>query len=36
MTWASWGVDYLKYDNCHTDGSKPEVGCVDMHVYTDG
>ena len=24
-TYASWGVDYLKYDNCYTDGSKPEV-----------
>ncbi|XP_022763867.1 alpha-galactosidase 1-like [Durio zibethinus] len=22
-TFASWGIDYLKYDNCHTDGSKP-------------
>ncbi|KAI5082671.1 hypothetical protein GOP47_0002414 [Adiantum capillus-veneris] len=22
---AAWGVDYLKYDNCHNDGSKPEV-----------
>lgn len=22
-TFASWGVDYLKYDNCYTDGSKP-------------
>jgi alpha-galactosidase len=24
-TYASWGVDYLKYDNCYTDGTKPEV-----------
>ncbi|CAF1193285.1 unnamed protein product [Didymodactylos carnosus] len=24
-TYASWGVDYLKYDNCNTDGTKPEV-----------
>ncbi|KAH7279899.1 hypothetical protein KP509_37G042900 [Ceratopteris richardii] len=24
-TFASWGVDYLKYDNCHNDGTKPEV-----------
>jgi alpha-galactosidase len=24
-TYASWGVDFLKYDNCNTDGSKPEV-----------
>ena len=24
-TYASWGVDYLKYDNCNTDGAKPEV-----------
>jgi hypothetical protein len=23
-TWASWGVDYLKYDNCNTDGTPPE------------
>jgi len=23
-TYASWAVDYLKYDNCHTDGSIPE------------
>lgn len=23
-TYASWDVDYLKYDNCFTDGSKPE------------
>ncbi|KAH9746897.1 alpha-galactosidase 1 [Citrus sinensis] len=22
-TFASWGVDYLKYDNCYNDGSKP-------------
>ncbi|XP_010274933.1 PREDICTED: alpha-galactosidase 1-like [Nelumbo nucifera] len=24
-TFASWGVDYLKYDNCYNDGSKPTV-----------
>lgn len=24
-TYASWGVDFLKYDNCNTDGSKPEA-----------
>jgi len=24
-TWASWGVDYLKYDNCNTDGTPPET-----------
>ncbi|KAJ7299486.1 hypothetical protein O6H91_Y223000 [Diphasiastrum complanatum] len=24
-TFASWGVDYLKYDNCYNDGSKPEL-----------
>ena len=24
-TYASWGVDYLKYDNCNTDGSIPEI-----------
>jgi alpha-galactosidase len=23
--WASWEVDYMKYDNCYTDGTKPEV-----------
>eukprot|EP01018_Ginkgo_biloba_P033907 Gb_08853 [translate_table: standard] len=22
---AEWGVDYLKYDNCNTDGTKPEI-----------
>ena len=25
QTYAEWGVDYLKYDNCFTDGSPPEV-----------
>jgi len=24
MTYASWNVDYLKYDNCFTDGTPPE------------
>ncbi len=24
-TYASWNVDYLKYDNCHDNGTKPEV-----------
>ncbi|XP_062507907.1 uncharacterized protein LOC134184274 [Corticium candelabrum] len=24
-TYASWKVDYLKYDNCYTDHTKPEV-----------
>eukprot|EP00253_Pinus_taeda_P002110 PITA_02110 len=24
-TFAEWGVDYLKYDNCNTDRSKPEL-----------
>lgn len=24
-TYAEWKVDYLKYDNCNTDGSRPEV-----------
>ncbi|KAG8382627.1 hypothetical protein BUALT_Bualt05G0097100 [Buddleja alternifolia] len=24
-TYASWGIDYLKYDNCNTDGSKPTI-----------
>ncbi|KAJ4703422.1 Alpha-galactosidase [Melia azedarach] len=23
-TFAQWGVDYLKYDNCYHDGSKPQ------------
>ncbi|GLJ35473.1 hypothetical protein SUGI_0713450 [Cryptomeria japonica] len=23
-TFAEWGIDYLKYDNCFDDGSKPE------------
>ncbi|XP_062096519.1 alpha-galactosidase-like [Humulus lupulus] len=23
-TFAQWGVDYLKYDNCYNDGSKPQ------------
>ncbi|KAK3010804.1 hypothetical protein RJ639_012743 [Escallonia herrerae] len=29
-TFASWGIDYLKYDNCNNDGSKPTVR-GDMH-----
>ncbi|EEF43220.1 alpha-galactosidase/alpha-n-acetylgalactosaminidase, putative [Ricinus communis] len=24
-TFAQWGVDYLKYDNCYHDGSKPQI-----------
>ena len=24
-TYSKWGVDYLKYDNCNSDGTKPEV-----------
>jgi alpha-galactosidase len=24
-TYASWKADYLKYDNCYTDGTTPEV-----------
>lgn len=24
-TFASWGIDYLKYDNCNTDGSRPTI-----------
>ncbi|KAK1324401.1 Alpha-galactosidase [Acorus calamus] len=24
-TFASWGIDYLKYDNCNNDGSKPTM-----------
>ncbi|XP_044495344.1 alpha-galactosidase-like isoform X2 [Mangifera indica] len=23
-TFAQWGIDYLKYDNCYNDGSKPQ------------
>lgn len=23
QTFAAWGIDYLKYDNCNNDGSKP-------------
>ncbi|CAF5111127.1 unnamed protein product, partial [Rotaria sp. Silwood1] len=29
-TYASWNVDYLKYDNCNTDGTIPEVRYPDM------
>jgi alpha-galactosidase len=25
QTYSDWGVDYLKYDNCFTDGTAPEV-----------
>ncbi|KAI4373122.1 hypothetical protein MLD38_011282 [Melastoma candidum] len=24
-TFAAWGIDYLKYDNCNNDGSRPTV-----------
>lgn len=24
-TFASWGIDYLKYDNCNNDGSRPTL-----------
>lgn len=24
-TFAAWGIDYLKYDNCNNDGTKPTV-----------
>ncbi|XP_009125728.1 alpha-galactosidase 1 [Brassica rapa] len=24
-TFAEWGIDYLKYDNCNTDGTRPTV-----------
>jgi len=24
-TYASWNVDYLKYDNCNSDGTNPQV-----------
>ncbi|KAK9131692.1 hypothetical protein Scep_011220 [Stephania cephalantha] len=29
-TFASWGVDYLKYDNCYHDGSRPQVRYAKM------
>ncbi|XP_008221112.1 PREDICTED: alpha-galactosidase 1-like [Prunus mume] len=25
-TFAAWGIDYLKYDDCYNDGSKPTAG----------
>lgn len=25
LKYAEWKVDYVKYDNCNTDGTKPEV-----------
>ena len=25
LTYAAWGVDYLKYDNCYDDGTSPKV-----------
>ncbi|KAL5982974.1 Alpha-galactosidase 1 [Asimina triloba] len=25
MTFAEWGIDYLKYDNCYNDGTRPTV-----------
>ena len=28
MTYASWGVDYLKYDNCYNDNISPKIRCV--------
>ena len=30
-TYAEWGVDYLKYDNCHSDGTRPAVRYPVMH-----
>ncbi|CAI0468543.1 unnamed protein product [Linum tenue] len=29
-TFAEWGVDYLKYDNCYHDGSKPHIRYAKM------
>ena len=29
-TYASWGVDYLKYDWCHTDGVDPKIAYTTM------
>jgi alpha-galactosidase len=31
-TWASWGIDYLKYDNCYTSG--PEVPPLQQRYST--
>src|SRR5581483_9268691 len=28
--WARWGVDYLKYDWCHTEGVDPRIAYVTM------
>ncbi|CAN1221874.1 unnamed protein product [Linum grandiflorum] len=34
-TFAEWGVDYLKYDNCYHDGSKPHIryGVYTTSIY---
>ena len=29
-TYASWGVDYLKYDNCYTDHGSPQSRYLEM------
>ncbi|XP_054792804.1 alpha-galactosidase 1-like isoform X3 [Prosopis cineraria] len=38
-TFASWGIDYLKYDNCNNGGTRPTVSMIsraDMNeVYAD-
>lgn len=38
MTYASWGVDYLKYDWCYTDGLKAEGAYLTMRdaIYAAG
>lgn len=36
QTWADWGVDYLKYDNCNTDGTSPEMRYPPMRDALNG
>ncbi|KAM3574912.1 hypothetical protein VYU27_003138 [Nannochloropsis oceanica] len=36
QTWANWGVDYLKYDNCYTDGTPPEMRYPPMRDALNG
>jgi alpha-galactosidase len=37
-TFASWGIDYFKYDNCYVPAnwSDPYIACVPDHWQTDG
>ncbi len=32
QTWASWGVDYLKYDNCNNQGSSTRQQYIDRYM----